>query len=897
MTDHDCADPGLCGPCNQEAATAAYRGVELPTEPATVMRKTCPACGHNLTEEVAVRTTEADTSTADVQYADPGYQADKRKRYPLDTEKRVKSAWSYINKDENAAKYGKTQLNKVRGAIKAAMKKLGIKATEAVIDGKPTFGEIQDSVQDALKARMRAMSGTEYAWAWICDMSDTDVVYQAGTDDDLWQCSYAIGSDGSVTLGDPVEVERTYAPAGPEETNEPDDSMDMGEAQRDRIHGRVLESKGSDDTGGRIFRVRVIAYGDSKNGRRYRESVMREAVSLYEGAKAYDHHRDDQELISSTINGLIGYYRDVEATSDGIEADLYLLPSATHAAEALDASLAAQEQGLPPLIGVSHDVMATYRTVVEGGSRVAEATKIVKVNSADLVADPAAGGQATRMVAGGIEDPTGAVPAGQSTKESETVKVDDVLAALSEATDEQLAAVGLTKGEKTIEAVVETTTEAVGQAKDSFLGRLMIREAIETAELPAAATEAITTALPDRIVESDVDAQISAIKAGLGIVERAGLAPTATATVTKESQDKKVSALDAFFAADYKNGYRSFKEAFCDFTGKWPKSFDGDFNKTILRESIGFYDSAERSTESMSSTTWNLVLGDSITRRMVAEYAQPSLQTWRNIISSSIPVNDFRTQRIDRIGGYGTLPGVNQGQPYQPLTSPANEEVTYAITKRGGTEDVTLEMIANDDVRAIQRIPGKLGLAAAQTVYRFIWDMLDTNANIYDGTALFVGGHNNTAATALSQTNLSAARLAMRAQAAFGDTTNILSLIPKTLVVVNDLEEIAFQLCTSAVAIPATPAGPTDTPNIHQGLAPVVVDYWTSATKWITVADPTLCPTIEMGWYQGREDPELFTQSDPTVGSVFDADKVTYKIRHIYSGAVLDFRGFFRGNS
>jgi hypothetical protein len=55
-----------------------------------------------------------------------------------------------------------------------------------------------------------------------------------------------------------------------------------------------------------------------------------------------------------------------------------------------------------------------------------------------------------------------------------------------------------------------------------------------------------------------------------------------------------------------------------------------------------------------------------------------------------------------------------------------------------------------------------------------------------------------------------------------------------------------------------------------------------------------MCPTFELGFYQGREDPELFTQSDPTVGSVFNSDTVTYKIRHIYSGAVLDWRGFLR---
>ena len=137
----------------------------------------------------------------------------------------------------------------------------------------------------------------------------------------------------------------------------------------------------------------------------------------------------------------------------------------------------------------------------------------------------------------------------------------------------------------------------------------------------------------------------------------------------------------------------------------------------------------------------------------------------------------------------------------------------------------------------------------------------------------------------------------MRQQAAFGDTSDVLSIIPRFLVVPSALEELAFQLCTSAVAIPATPAGPTDTPNIHQGMTPLVIDYYSDANDWYLVCDPGMCPTLEVGFYQGRELPELFTQADPTVGSMFNADTLTYKIRHIYSGAVIDHRGFQRGTA
>ncbi len=901
---------------------------------------TCPSCGHELTTGAQpVRATEADAATAksqpygDVEYADPGYQKDGKKRYPLNNAKRVKAAWSYINQADNAALYKAKQLQQIKSKIKSAAKKLGVaiadQAAEAWINGQLSFSDMSDLVRAAVRARLSAANPNTYVWPWIVDLSATDVVYEAndGGDSELFQCSYTVtlGADGAaVALGEPIEVVRTYAPVTPETDLDGDAAEDvaeqpagvaMVEATRVRIPGRVLEAKGADAAGNRIFRVRVIAYGDSKNGRRYPEAVMREAAPLYDGAKAYDHHRTTDEMKTSTTDGLIGYYRNPEATTEGIEADLHLLPSAVRIAEALDASLAVQADGLPPLVGVSHDVMAFYKPVVAGGRRMQEATSIEKVNSADVVANPAAGGQVTRMVAAGDEfdfptdDPAAAVAGGESTKESTVAPTkEDVLAALSTATPEELSAVGLSKaGTKTTEAVAPAAaataaTEAAkpGEfAKGSFVGGLMIKEKIIGAGLPASVVESATEAMGERFAESDVDAFVASVKAGLAVAERADLIPRhAVAQVTQESIEKKREALDAFFNKDFRKGYRSFKEAFVDFTGRRPRNFDEDFNRTILQESFGEgFSSAVRSTESMDSATWNLVLGDSITRRLVAEYAQPSLQTWRQIVSI-VAVNDFRAQRIERIGGYGTLPVVAQGAPYQPLTSPTNEEANYTINKKGGTEDITLEMIANDDIRAIQKIPTKLGLAAAQTLFRFVFDTFVTNAaTSYDSVALFHATHANTDANALSQSNLSAGRTKMRQQTAYGDSKNVLSIVPKTIIVPSALEELAFQLSTSAVAIPATPAGPTDTPNIHQGIQPIVVDYLASSTGWFLAADPGMVPTFEVGFYQGREDPELFTQADNSTGSVFNADKITYKIRHIYLGTVLDHRGLYRGNS
>jgi len=62
----------------------------------------------------------------DIQYADPGYQSDKQKRYPIDNRAHVKAALAYLAKKANAAKYTPAQLKRVMGRIRAAAKKFGI---------------------------------------------------------------------------------------------------------------------------------------------------------------------------------------------------------------------------------------------------------------------------------------------------------------------------------------------------------------------------------------------------------------------------------------------------------------------------------------------------------------------------------------------------------------------------------------------------------------------------------------------------------------------------------------------------------------------------------------------------------------------------------------------------
>lgn len=72
------------------------------------------------------RATDPKKPYGDVSYADPGYQADGKKRYPLDSEEHCRAAWSYVNMPKNAAKYTPGQLAKIKARIKSAGQKYGI---------------------------------------------------------------------------------------------------------------------------------------------------------------------------------------------------------------------------------------------------------------------------------------------------------------------------------------------------------------------------------------------------------------------------------------------------------------------------------------------------------------------------------------------------------------------------------------------------------------------------------------------------------------------------------------------------------------------------------------------------------------------------------------------------
>lgn len=97
----------------------------------------------------------------DVTYADPGYQADGKKRYPLDSEEHCRAAWSYINMPKNAAKYTSENLARIKAKIRAALKRYGVEVSEDVKAAAPVVAGSLHGVELARPGTYKLASGEQ----------------------------------------------------------------------------------------------------------------------------------------------------------------------------------------------------------------------------------------------------------------------------------------------------------------------------------------------------------------------------------------------------------------------------------------------------------------------------------------------------------------------------------------------------------------------------------------------------------------------------------------------------------------------------------------------------------------------------------------------------------------
>ncbi|NOY63592.1 MAG: hypothetical protein GXP10_10680 [Gammaproteobacteria bacterium] len=753
-------------------------------------------------------------------------------------------------------------------------------------------GELQDRLNLVRRALAVSINGLVDSWIDVVAMYvDRAVIRRDGR---LFSYPYTIDDSNQVMIGTAEEVVQEHMPVALRE------ALDAG--------AQMVEAKNAEGT---KWTIRIIQAGWSGNRFFYPDAVLREAAPLFEGARVFD--KTDEEHIKGkgkSFKNLIGGVSDVRfvegAKKDSGEllATLDLLTSAgdtpAKMREAFDRGMAGN------LFGFSIDVKGRAKRGTRGGRKGQIATSMTKVESVDLIIEPGAGGQLVNMIEAQRPDSNEDIEMSLQTRMVEAIKKanNGALPKGLDVDDEEALDVAYREALSNSTAIAaQAGTGSASPATDGMVSRDEMDQALRMVEARSQAGLAINSSGLPEIAKARLHKRFGAEAtftteevSGAITDEREYLAKfTESGHVVgagegsrfesgEDRADKVAKMLDGFFDPENRDVI-SFKECYVEVTGD--ERVTGhlrDCDKTRMREALG---GEAVFREAISSGTWANALGDAITRRMVADYRVGSIyDVWRRL-ASVVPLNDFRTQERTRIGGYGNLPGVLQNGTYNALTSPTDEKATYAATKRGGTETVSLETIKNDDMSQILTLPQRLSRAAQRTLGTFVLDFLATNPTIYDSVALFHATHNNLGTAALDATSLAAGRLAMLKQAEAGSSAR-LGIPPRNLWVSADLEEAAHDLFRR------TTNNDTDfVESLQMNVIPVW--YWTDANDWVISADSADIPLIEIGFLDGNEEPELFVQDNPTQGSLFTNDQIKYKIRHIYGGNVLDYRGFYKG--
>ena len=152
------------------------------------------------------------------------------------------------------------------------------------------------------------------------------------------------------------------------------------------------------DTDTNRARVILLKSGWSKNKRFYSPDVLGEAVSLFEGAKCYLDHEDVKGISNRSVRELAGFYENVAFINNRLEGDLQFLDT-----EAGKIGLALAQESIKhnkPLAGLSLKGLGKLRKTEEG--YIVE--ELQKVNSVDIVSEPAAGGEFIKLYESIMED-------------------------------------------------------------------------------------------------------------------------------------------------------------------------------------------------------------------------------------------------------------------------------------------------------------------------------------------------------------------------------------------------------------------------------------------------------------------------------------------------------------
>jgi ATP-dependent protease ClpP protease subunit len=402
--------------------------------------------------------------------------------------------------------------------------------------------------------------------------------------------------------------------------------------------------------------------------------------------------------------------------------------------------------------------------------------------------------------------------------------------------------------------------------------------------------------LPADRVQALVDGGLPFAQAAVEIVKAHAATLTATTaghpaqvSVTRDAGDTLVKALGCAVLAKASPGMKmsdSDRAMASDYRG-WSMM---DLIRTYA-ESRGFNPRGRSRNDlvsfAMHSTSDIPLLLSNVANKTLQAAYEEEPHTYK-AISSQQNLPDFKSAtRV--IMAADMLPSqlLEAGEYTQATLKEAS--ATWKLTTYAKKIIFSRQMIINDDLSALNRIPDYMGRGFRRLESNLVWALISGNATTsVDGLALFASGHNNTGTGAIGIAGINAAKKAMRKQTDISGAT--INLTPNYLIVPTDLEGTALQFLYPNGYAPAALTGAAG-PNPYAGAMQLIVEPRLdgSATQWYAAAT---------GQTDGLVYGYLADEPGPSITNVpeRDPDGVTLLSRFDFGCAVTDYRFIYRSS-
>lgn len=291
-----------------------------------------------------------------------------------------------------------------------------------------------------------------------------------------------------------------------------------------------------------------------------------------------------------------------------------------------------------------------------------------------------------------------------------------------------------------------------------------------------------------------------------------------------------------------------------------------------------------RNGGTMTTSDFPLVFANVLKKVLAAEYKYVTGQ-WKAIAFRQDATRVNTKENTIRLGDFAAMKKVLEGAEYKRQSVIESQE-QFEVNKYGAEFGVTLEMIINDDLGAIQRIASKIPLMGMQTEDNVAWTTFKSNPNMGDGNAVFSNAHNNLAsAAALAADKLNELYKMVITQkgAKLGDGSDgeIITLMPAYVITGPANQYVLDQILNKEYV--ATKSSDV-TPNYIRNLKPIYTPYITDNSYYVA-CDPNQIDIMRWGGLVGE--PDLSVEEIPQP----EVDSWIWHIRKFFGASWVDYRG------